>query len=129
LLEIGFVKNIAISSSGEKKTMTRRAVSSFMLLASLSLAASSLLVAQNNNADDKWQAKGKYEYRVYRLRPTDWPQGTKQPWQTCGTPPAGATKDDCKAVFWEGRYIYYYPGKGGTIYARRGVTVPQPVAK
>lgn len=109
--------------------MTRRAVAIFMLLASLSFAASSLLALQDNNSDDKWQPKGKYEYRVYQLRPTDWPQGTKQPWQTCGTPPAGATKDDCKSVFWEGRYIFYYPGKDGQIYARRGVTIPQPVAK
>jgi hypothetical protein len=129
LLEIVYAKRRCHFIERGEETMTRRAIAIFMLLASLSFAASSLLALQDNNGDDKWQPKGKYEYRVYRLRPTDWPQGTKQPWQTCGTPPAGATKDDCKSVFWEGRYIYYYPGKGGTIYARRGVTVPQPVAK
>ena len=113
--------------------MTKLAVAIFVLLASFSFAASSLM-AQDNGTDhtysgDKWQPKGKYEYRTYRLRPTDWPQGTKQPWQNCGAPPAGAKKDDCKSVFWEGRYIYYYVGQGGAVYARRGVTVPQPVAK
>lgn len=114
--------------------MTKRAIAAFTLLASLSFAASSLLAlqegsSQSNSAGDQWKAKGKYEYRVYPLRPTDWPQGTKEPWQNCGAPPAGATKDDCKAVFWQGRYIYYYTGTGGSVYARRAVTIPQPVAK
>ena len=79
LLDIVFAKRHRHFIERGEETMTRRAIAIFMLLASLSFAASSLLAAQDNNADDKWQAKGNYEYRVYRLRPTDWPQGTKQP--------------------------------------------------
>jgi hypothetical protein len=105
--------------------MTRRALATFTLLATVCFAAPGVMAYQNQNHNDKdngqWQTKGDYEYRTYPLRPTDWPQGTKTDWSNCSSKSEKAGQDVCKYVTYEGRFIYYYTGKGGTVYARRPV--------
>jgi hypothetical protein len=100
------------------------------LLTAMGVAAN----AQDSNNINQWQTKGKFEYHVYKLRPTDWPQGQATSPEACGMTPAQGAKYQCKTITYEGRPYYYYEGEQGRIYARRPVvqlyeTPGAPVSK
>ena len=95
-----------------------------------------LLLGVTASAQDseQWQTKGKYEYRVYKLKPTDWPQAQPVPAEKCAMTPDQASKYQCKTVTYQGRLYFYYEGEHGNIYARRPVvhlyeTPGAPVSK
>lgn len=112
----------------------RRTVTGILLLAVALLSLNFVAYAQyNENASpvDKWQKKGDYEYHVYKLKPTDWPQALKSDPSNCGLTTAQAAKYDCKTVTVEGRPVYYYTVENGSVYARRPLvtvykTTPEP---
>ena len=74
---------------------------------------------KTNQDKDKWQLRDGYEYRVYPLRPTQWPDGTATAPENCLLTPAKAKKYQCKTISYEGRAYYYYTGEHGSVYARR----------
>lgn len=76
---------------------------------------------QTNQDKDKWQTRDAFEYRVYPLRPTQWPDGTATAPENCAMTPAQARKYQCKTISYEGRPYYYYTGEHGRVYARRPV--------
>ena len=111
--------------------MTKRFIAVFVLLAALGLSAlTSTACAQSvaspdqnktNQDKDKWQLRDGYEYRVYPLRPTQWPDGTATAPENCLLTPAKAKKYQCKTITYEGRPYYYFTGEQGSVYARRPV--------
>jgi hypothetical protein len=114
--------------------MMKRFIATFALLAALGLSAlASTAYAQSvaspdqnktNQDKDKWQVRGGYEYRVYPLRPTQWPDGLQTGPENCALTAAQAKKYQCKTISYEGRSYYYYTDEHGTVYARRpAVTV------
>lgn len=114
--------------------MTKRFIAVFALLAALvlsvpALTASAQTVAspdqnKTNQDKDKWQLRDGYEYRVYPLRPTQWPDGVPSAPENCALSGAQARKYKCKTISYEGRAYYYYTGEHGKVYARRAaVTV------
>jgi hypothetical protein len=79
---------------------------------------------QTRQDKDQWVNRGGFEYRVYPLRPTQWPDGTPTSPDNCAMTPAQARKYHCKTISYEGRPYYYYTGEHGKVYARRpAVTV------
>ena len=114
--------------------MTKRLIATFALLAALGLSVlASTAYAQSvaspdqnktNQDKDKWQVRGGFEYRVYPLRPTQWPDGLQTGPENCALTAAQAKKYQCKTISYEGRSYYYYTDEHGTVYARRpAVTV------
>lgn len=114
--------------------MTKRLIAVFALLSALGLSAlSSPAWAQavaspdqnkTNQDKDKWQLRNGYEYRVYPLRPTQWPDGVPSAPENCGLSQAQAKKYKCETISYEGRAYFYYTGEHGSVYARRAaVTV------
>lgn len=112
----------------------KRSIAMFALLAALGLSApvspacAQTVASPDQNKTyqdkDKWQAKGGYEYRVYPLRPTQWPDGVASAPENCGLTAAQARKYKCETISYEGRAYYYYTGEHGSVYARRAaVTV------
>jgi hypothetical protein len=96
------------------------------VLASPARAQTQTSVDQNqtNQDNEKWQTRDGFEYRVYPLRPTQWPDGTATAPENCAMTPAQAKKYQCKTISYEGRSYYYYTGEHGRVYARRpAVTV------
>ncbi len=101
------------------------------LLTSMGVAA---YAQYDDNSIDKWQTKGKFEYRVYKLRPTGWPQGQAVAPEACAMTKAQAAKYQCKTITYEGRPYYYFEGEQGSVYARRPIvqlyeTPGAPVSK
>ncbi len=113
--------------------MTKHFIAVFALLAALGLntlasTAQAQTAApdqnQTNQDKDKWQTRNGFEYRVYPLRPTDWPDGVSTSPDNCAMTPAQAKKYQCKTISYQGRPYYYYTGEHGRVYARRpAVTV------
>ena len=110
--------------------MTKRRIATFALLLALGLSAlASTACAQTAAPDqnqtqqdkEKWQVKNGFEYRVYPLRPTDWPEGVATAPENCALTPAQAHKYKCKTISQHGRPYYYYEGEHGRVYARRPV--------
>jgi hypothetical protein len=109
----------------------RRIISRILLLAVASLSSSFVALAQDVPSIDKWQKKGDYEYHVFKLKPTDWPQALKTDPVNCGLTAAQAAKYECKTITYEGRPYYYYTVENGSVYARRPVvtvykSTPEP---
>jgi hypothetical protein len=107
-------------------TFALSAALSLSLLASPARAQAQTSVDQNQTNQDKgkWQTRDGFEYRVYPLRPTQWPDGTATAAENCAMTPAQAKKYDCKTISYNGRPYYYYTGEHGRVYARRpAVTV------
>ncbi len=112
----------------------RRIITGILLLAVALLCLSFTAFAQydeNGSAVDKWQKKGDYEYHVYKLKPTDWPQGLTTDAANCGLTAAQAAKHECKTVTVNGRPYYYYVVDNGSVYTRRPAvvihsTTPEP---
>jgi hypothetical protein len=74
--------------------------------------------------DDRWEHRGRYEYRTYGDRdgrPPGWVRGRKAGWGYCGLPPAQARKYGCYTYVHEGRRYYYYQDDVGRIIVRRPV--------
>lgn len=114
--------------------MTKQWMATFALLAALGLGllasparAQAQTSSDQNQTDQdkhKWQTRGGFEYRVYPLRPTQWPDGVATAPENCAMTPAQAKKYECKTISYEGRSYYYYTGEHGKVYARRAaVTV------
>jgi hypothetical protein len=114
--------------------MAKRFIAVFALLAALGLSVlASTAYAQTvaspdqnktNQDKDKWQVRDGYEYRVYPLRPTQWPDGVPTAPENCALSRAQAKKYKCETISYEGRAYYYYTGEHGSVYARRAaVTV------
>jgi len=109
----------------------RRIITGILLLAVAFLSLNFFASAQNVANIDKWQKKGDFEYHVYKLKPTDWPQAQDTDAGNCGMTPAQAAKYKCKTVTVEGRPYYYYSTENGSVHARRPVvtlykTTPEP---
>ncbi|HEY1730744.1 MAG TPA: hypothetical protein VGG15_03300 [Terriglobales bacterium] len=108
--------------------MTKRFIAMLALLAALGIGmTASTAVAQTaapdqnqtNQDKGKWQTRNGFEYRVYPLRPTDWPDGTPTAPENCVFTAAQARKYQCKTISYQGRPYYYYTGEHGSVYARR----------
>ncbi len=113
--------------------MTKRLVATFTLLAAFGLPATAYAQTatdqnQTYQDKDKWQVKDGYEYRVFPLRPTQWPDGVETAPENCVLTPAQAQKYKCKTISYQGRAYYYYTGEHGKVYARRAavMTYTQP---
>ncbi len=109
--------------------MTKRFIAVLALLSALglsmpaSIAHAQTVASPDQNKTyhdkDKWQLRDGYEYRVYPLRPTQWPDGTATAPENCLLTPAQAKKYQCKTISYEGRPYYYYTGEHGRVYARQ----------
>src|SRR5215475_10707864 len=108
--------------------MKKAFLSTFALLlvfgALVSTAGAQTAVPYQNETQqdkDQWVNRNGFEYRVYPLRPTQWPDGVATSPDNCAMTAAQAKKYQCKTISYEGRSYYYYTAEHGKVYARRPV--------
>ena len=123
--------------------MTKHLMANLALVAALGLGAPSLMAdhgdkgdkhrhgnkhfdnddREGQNDDDQgWERRDKYEYRTYGdrdERPPGWSRGRKTGWRNCGLPPGQAKKYGCWTYMDQGRPHYYYQDEAGRIIIRR----------